>query len=219
MQLILIRHGQMQGDPYCRPAHPVQGCLSPTGEAQAARLAQATAKWKIDEVHASPLGRAHQTAQAIATPRNLPITLQPWIEEWKPATQTGECADPRDLAIREAQSAKRRPEHAWKTPAGEGTFEMAHRVIVPLLEFLRERGLDAAHGGFHIAPEAIDRRIAIVAHGGSLSMVAAFILGFPLRPYGPFSFSLTGVGVIDFVQRAEVWYPHIVIQPLLPEPM
>ena len=38
MKLLLVRHGQMAGDPYLCPDRPVSGCLSPEGVAQARAL-------------------------------------------------------------------------------------------------------------------------------------------------------------------------------------
>jgi len=218
MQLILVRHAQIQGDPFQHYTPPVDGCLSPAGCVMAQRLGEALKSWKIDAVYSSPLGRAVQTAQAIANPRQLEIGLLPWIVEWKPATLTGECEDPRDLGNRYAAAEKIHPERAWKTPAGEGTFEMAHRIVPSLLEFLANQGIEAASGGFLIKPEALEKNIAIVAHGGSLGLAASFLLGIPLRPYAPLAWSLTGVGVIEFVHRTGVWYPQLVVQPIVPLP-
>ena len=85
MELLLIRHGQIAGDPHKHYHPPVSGCLSPKGQEQAARLAQGLGDLVITSIYASPLGRALQTAQAIANPRELPIHVRPFLEEWRPA--------------------------------------------------------------------------------------------------------------------------------------
>ncbi|MEI8197093.1 MAG: histidine phosphatase family protein, partial [Phycisphaerae bacterium] len=99
MELYLIRHGEMAGEPHVYYQPPVQGCLSELGCQQAAALGQALADVPLTAIHASPLGRALQTAQALAQGRgpdggDLTIGVHEWLIEWRPATQTGECPDP-----------------------------------------------------------------------------------------------------------------------------
>ena len=212
MRILLVRHGEMAGDPFVRMEKmPVEGCLSDAGQQQAEAVAQRLANWRIDGLYASPLGRAMQTAQAIAVKKNLPITTLPWMVEWMPATVTGECPPSTKYEDLMEAASKIRPERAWKTPAGEGTFEIAHRIVPPLLEFLSQQGVEAAHGGYWVSDAAKDRHVAIVAHGGSLNVALAFLLGFPLKPYGVFAWDLTGVAVVEFVQRLDVWYPVLKI--------
>jgi len=84
MKLLLVRHGQMAGDPYLCPDRPVSGCLSPEGVAQAQALRDALASTRIDAAFSSPYGRALQTAEIAFAERGVPITIVPGLEEWKP---------------------------------------------------------------------------------------------------------------------------------------
>lgn len=209
-QLVLIRHGEACGDPHehCQP--PVDGYLTEAGVAQAQALGRVMADVKFDQVYASPLGRAIQTAQAIVSDPQQ-IAIMDWLIEWRPAGAMGEGpSDDASYDAMMAAAAKLRPEMSWKTPAGEGTLEMAHRIIPPMLRLLATHGIEAAHGGYHIDPaqrDAPSLRLAFVAHGGSLALITGFLLGLPTKPYAPFGFENTGTVVIDFVQRVDVWYP------------
>lgn len=211
-QLVLIRHGEACGDPHEHCTPPVAGYLTELGCQQAEQLGAAMAGQAFDHVYASPLGRALQTAQVLVADASA-IEICPWLIEWRPASVMGD--GPADDAAYEsmmANAAKIRPELAWKTPAGEGTLEMAHRIIPPFLNLLAGHGIEAAHGGYLIDPAQRRRstlRLALVAHGGSLAMIAGFLLGMPMRPHAPFGFEHTGVAVIDFIQRVDVFYPRL----------
>lgn len=212
MQVYLVRHGNMAGDPHRYFTPPVEGCLSETGQAQAAQLGKALAGIRFDAIYASPLGRAIQTAQAFADPQGITIQTLPWLIEWRPAHIMNGGNDANYEAMLKAGSLLR-PEESWKTADGEGTFEMAHRIVPGWLEVLGRHGIRAGHGGYLFSGEEDNQRIALVAHGGSLCLLLAFILGIPVQPYAPIQFTETGVAVIDFVKRWDVWYPALKIFP------
>lgn len=209
MEILLIRHAEIAGDPHQHYTPPVTGCLSEIGVQQAKSLALALSTMQIDAIYASPLGRALQTAQYLAAMRDMQIQLCPWLIEWRPATVTGECDESQyEEILRRSESI--RPEMAWKTPAGEGCLEMAHRIIPPLLNLLANRGINAQHGGYVLTPEAEPQNVALVAHGGSLGMIAAFLLGIPIRPFAPFVIEHVGVMRFRMIKRIDVWYPALV---------
>jgi broad specificity phosphatase PhoE len=210
MELYLIRHGDMQGDPHqCWDKAPVQNCLSDLGVRQAQALGEALKDVAFTDVYASSLGRAIETAQAI-TRKDQPIRIIPWLIEWRPATVTRGCDDANYESML-AAATKLRPEMSWKTDAGESTFDIAGRVIPGFLDLMRDHGVHAGHGGYLLDDPKDDQRLALVGHGGSLGVLAAFLLGLPLRPYAPIHFAQTGVGMFQFVQRVDVWYPALSI--------
>ena len=214
MEIYLIRHGEMAGDPHEFYQPPVSGCLSELGLKHAEAVAEAlNGDTRFDAVYSSPLGRAVQTAQPLARKQALEIQIVPWMREWIPASQLALKAS--DAQYKEAMAAagEIRLEQAWKTPAGEGTFEMAHRIIPPFLELLGTHGVHAAHGGYLLDDEDNSTRIAIFAHGGSLSVLLGFLLGIPLQPYGSVGFKYTGVAALKLIRRVDVWYPVLDIRP------
>ena len=210
MQVDLIRHGNMAGDPHQFYTPPVSGCLSEKGVAQAASLGRALKGIKFDAVYSSPLGRAIQTAQSFAAPEGIEIL--PWLIEWRPAhiLNGGDAANYETML---KSAATLRPEESWKTVAGEGAFEMANRIVPGWLEVMGRHGIRAGHGGYLLENPDNAQRVALVAHGGSLCVLLAFILGIPFQPYAPLQFTETGVAVIDFVKRLDVWYPALKITP------
>lgn len=210
MQVYLVRHGNIAGDPHRHFVPPVQGCLSEKGQAQAASLGRALAGVKFDAIYASPLGRAIQTAHSFADPAGVKIDILPWLIEWRPAhiLNGGDDANYEKMM---KSASELRPEECWKTEAGEGTYEMAHRIVPGWIQVLKRHGVRAGHGGYLLDNEQDAQRIALVAHGGSLGVLIAFILGIQLRPFAPIQFAETGVAVIDFVKQLDVWYPALKI--------
>ena len=206
MQLYLIRHGNSAGDPHKHTQPPVRGYLSELGQQQAARLGVHLRDVHFDAIYASPLGRAIQTAQALSEPRQLPIQLVPWLIEWRPA-HIMNADNPANYESLLAAAAQRRPEISWKTEAGESTFEMGNRIVPGWQELLAKHGIHPGHGGYLFDNPTDTQRIALVGHGGSLCVLLAFILGLPLQPYAPLGFRETGIAIIDFIQRVDVWYP------------
>jgi broad specificity phosphatase PhoE len=206
MEIYLIRHGEIAGDPHQEYRPPVEGCLSDAGCQQAQRLSGALSDIRFDAIYASPLGRAIQTAQPLAEKQGLKIGVLPWLIEWRPVAVLSSC-DEANYEEMERRANGLRREKCWKTAAGEGTLEMAHRIIPGFLKMLEEHGVEPGHGGYLFQGEPHAERIALFGHGGSLGQLAAFLLGVPLAPHPPIAFALTGVAVFQLVQRADVWYP------------
>lgn len=204
MLLSLIRHGEMAGEPFCRPARPVSGCLSDKGQRQAQATAAALREIRYDHVLSSPYGRALQTAEIVFAGRGIPIDTLPGLHEWLPDPQ-GAAAEATAIPVQDRLYA----EDTWKTPAGEGCFDMYARVVPPLYQALGQLGVQRRHGGFVAAPGAEDKQLAIVAHGGSLNVALSAILGLPPFPVGAFSFGLAGVAHLRFTRFRDVWYPAL----------
>jgi len=208
MDVLLIRHANMAGDPQGYYSPPVQGCLSPQGEAQAAALARRLDGARIDAIYSSPLGRAVQTAQALALPRGLRMAILPWLVEWLPAPAL-QKGDPARFEETLKAAARLRPEESWKTAAGEGVFEMANRIVPGWLDLLARHGVRAGHGGYLLPDEAAQLRLAVVSHGATLGVLLSHILGIPMQPFPPLHLKETACATIEFVRRADVWYPAL----------
>lgn len=206
MKIILVRHGEAAGDPHRHCEPPVEGYLTERGQQQAASIVASLCALEPTHVYSSPLGRAIQTAQPLVQACGVSMQLLDWLREWQPATQLGRCQDTQWEEL-ERRAALLRPEMAWQSGAGESTFEFAGRVIPGVLELLASLGVEAAHGGYLVAHEAVGYRIVLVAHGGTLGRLAAFLLGIPLCPYPPLSFDHAGVAVFEMQRRVDVWYP------------
>lgn len=212
MKFYLIRHGQMAGDPHRHESPPVNGCLSSRGVEQANVLGRALNPVVFDRVFSSPLGRAIQTAQVLNRAAGRSIEVLDWLIEWRPA----HIMDGTDEANFEKMcraAATLRPEMTWKTPAGEGTLEMAARIVPGWVNLLASLGVQAGHGGYLLDNPDDIRNIALAAHGGSLAHLLSFILSVPIRPNPPIAFHETGVAIVKLSLQGDVWYPQLEIAP------
>ena len=209
MELLLIRHGEMAGDPFCRPPAGVDGCLSAAGERQAADLGRALAHYRVDRVNTSPSGRARQTAETAFGQRGIPIEVLDGLHEWLPNRDL-ERIPSTTLERMHARVEALPADRLWQTELGESTLQLLDRVGPPFCARLAELGVERRHGGYVVAAEAHDLVIAVVAHGGSLGALATFLLGLAPFPVAPFDFGLTGVLHLRLRRRGEVHYPAVV---------
>lgn len=213
MKLLMIRHGDMAGDPYVRfsdGAKRVEGCLSATGEAQARALCEGLRGVRVDVALSSSYGRALQTAQMALAGRDpaVPIRVVPGLHEWTPSDAFRNATSTEAEAMN-ARDRLRYAEDTWKTELGEGTFDMAARIVPALLLGLEGVGWHMRHGGWVPDAGTEGKTVAVFAHGGSLGVMMSFVMGLPMFPVGRFSFEKTGVAQISFTERRGVYYPAL----------
>jgi len=162
MELLLIRHGlPVRRELTEGIADPE---LSTAGLAQAEHLADYLDSETIEAVYASPLRRALQTAQPIATRRSLPVTVIDAVAEWDrnaseyiPIEELKRANDPRYLELMQG---------TWTTQE-ETPDEFSARVVDSL------DALIEAHPG---------QRIAVSCHGGVINAYLTHVLGLPVGP-------------------------------------
>jgi len=158
--ITLLRHGESVGNAESRWQGQADFPLTERGHEQAAALAE---RWKIenvkfDHVISSPLTRAKQTAEIIASKLNLQIEFEPlWLER-----DNGEFAG---LTAHEVRQNFIHP--SFTTPYdpvgsdGEGDWEL----------FLR------AGQALHSLLKREPARYLIVSHGGLLNQVMHAVVG------------------------------------------
>ncbi len=160
MTLILVRHGQSEGN----ASGIVQGWLdvplSMLGRAQAAATARRLADEPLAAVYSSDLLRARETAAAVAAPHGLPVTPVPELREYGWGEAQG---------LRWAEIAARWPHDpeewgAGHIPGEEGGVAFGAR-IGPAFE-----ALAASHR---------DDLAAVAIHGGTILQIVAHVLGLP----------------------------------------
>jgi broad specificity phosphatase PhoE len=210
MEILLIRHGKASGDTYAEPMPPAEGFLSEEGMAQARELGVQLRGEKIDLAWTSPYGRAVFTAHLALEGRGVPTERFSFLREWLPAPELAK-ADSAEWEKMNVASAEFYAEQTWKTDLGEGCLDMLARVGPPFLKELEKVGVHARHGGYVIEPRAENLRIAVFAHGGSLSALMGFLLNIPPFPVSRFSFELTGMARVRMQSQQGVWYPQLVI--------
>ncbi len=210
MEILLIRHGEMAGDPYAEPEPPACGCLSEKGEREARKLGEKLRGERIDLAWSSTFGRAVRTGSLALEGRQIPLARFAFLREWLPNHELQRADATKWEVINEA-SKNHYAEQTWKTDLGEGCLEFLARVGPPFLKELEKIGVHARYGGYVIDESAQDLKLAVFAHGGSLGTLLGFLLGVPPFPVGCFSFELTGMARIRMQRHRDVWYPQLVL--------
>ena len=153
-RIIAVRHGETAWNVDARIQGQLDIALNDTGRWQARRVGEALASEPITAVYSSDLGRAHETAQAVAQVTGIPVVADEGLRERSFGIFEGKTFD----EIHETWPdhahnwRKRIPE--WQPPdGGESLLELRERVTRTMQE------LAARHPG---------EQIVVVAHGGVL---------------------------------------------------
>jgi probable phosphoglycerate mutase len=153
-RIIAVRHGETAWNVDARIQGQLDIGLNDTGRWQARRVGEALAAEQITAVYSSDLGRAHETAQAVAQVTGVPVVADEGLRERSFGIFEGKTFD----EIHETWPdhahnwRKRIPE--WQPPdGGESLLELRERVTRTMEE------LAARHPG---------EQIVVVAHGGVL---------------------------------------------------
>lgn len=210
MKFLLIRHGEMKGDPFACPAPPAHGFLSEEGCRQAAQTRDALKESAIHAAFSSPYGRALETARIVLQGRDVPLKVCDCLKEWLP-NQALENIPSQKYEDIVAMNENRFVEETWKTELGEGCLEMCARIWPCMLRILDEYGIHHRMGGYVIEEDVCNHTLAFFAHGGSLAIALNFILGIPPFPLARFYFHLTGVAHVSFVEKQGIYYPQLEI--------
>jgi 2,3-bisphosphoglycerate-dependent phosphoglycerate mutase len=181
MELVLIRHGQPE---WVRDGlNVVDPPLTELGHRQAAALAAAMASHELDEVLVSPLLRARQTAAPVLETLGRSEDIDLWLEEIRDPKWHGTPAERAAEAYRELNS--RAAVDRWRGLAGgEDIREFVDRIRLGAEKFLQERGVHRMEGElpvWHIAEPG--KRIALIAHAGTNTIVICHLLGLPPTPW------------------------------------
>jgi probable phosphoglycerate mutase len=171
MNLYCVRHGQSAYNAEGRIQGQCDVPLSPHGLRQSQALAEALAGLSIEEVIASPLARARQTALPVAERCGVPLRFDDRLKE----IHAGIFQDRLWSEIRDTH-----PTEAARWIAQEPDF------VIPQGESRRalmDRGLAA----FDAIRRSGRERVVIVSHGGLLAAALKALLGIP-ADRRPFSF-------------------------------
>jgi probable phosphoglycerate mutase len=152
-RLIAIRHGETAWNAEARLQGQIDIPLNAQGLRQAATLAQALRDEGLHAVYASDLGRAWQTALALAAPLALPLQPDAGLRERGFGELEGHTYAEIDAHWPELARRWRTRVPDWAPPGGESLQAFAQRCVGSI-----ER-LAQAHAG---------QAIAVVCHGGVL---------------------------------------------------
>ncbi len=155
MELYFVRHGESTANLLREFSisgfkHP----LTEQGVKQARATARALSGLSVEQVYASPVMRAVQTAQILAESLQAPLTVAEALREWNVGIYEG-TTDPTGWDLH------RQVQEDWfvhrkfdsKMPGGE-SFDDIRERFVPFIERLTRNG------------ENLPQRIVLVGHGG-----------------------------------------------------
>jgi probable phosphoglycerate mutase len=161
MELVLIRHGLPERIE-TTDGSPADPPLSSIGEQQAYRMADWLCNEEFHCIYASPMRRAHQTAQPLAQRSDQSIHLDPGVAEYDvdsdvyiPVEELKQVDYPRWKALMEG---------GYDDPAGFAAF--CDRVISSVEKMIADNP---------------GKKIAIVCHGGVINVWTAHVIGFEPR--------------------------------------
>jgi len=183
LRLLLVRHAETDWNREGRYQGWRDTPLSETGRGQADAVGRLLARERLAAVWSSPLGRARETAAAIAGPQELAVTLAEAFKEmrfgdWEGLTRAEVSA--RFPALYRSWSDT---PHLAAVPGGETLPEVRRRVLGGL------RDLRAAHDG---------QRICLVAHGISGRILILEALGLGPERMWSLEISSTGISELEF---------------------
>ncbi len=157
-RLILVRHGESEGNRDRCFTHSTEVPLTERGRDQARTVAITIRKRFAPAcVVASPFARARETGEIIAAALALPLEIEPNVREQHLGALMGKPYD----SVRDDPSFDPARRWEWRPPGGESLLEVQARVG-PVLDRL---------AWFHRGREVI-----IVAHAGVLMAAWAYVV-------------------------------------------
>jgi broad specificity phosphatase PhoE len=185
MRLLLIRHGESEGNSELRLQGQGEYPLTERGLEQSRLLAERLRPLSLAALYSSPIGRARQTADAIGEATGLPVIDLPGVKEY----DFGELAG---LTFRELVEKHRQIVEQYLRGPDYPSFPGAEGR-----EAFRRRVCEALWGVVERHPGA---SVAVVAHGGPIGAFCLEVLGLPDRrplPLRIYNGSITVVEVRD----------------------
>ena len=177
MELVLVRHGQPE---WVRRGRNVDDpVLTAVGRRQAQRAARALAGERFDRVLVSPLVRARETAAPIEAALGMRAEVLDWLAEIRNPEWDGTDHDTERIF---AEARLRPAEQHWDGLPGGESFRAFHdRVVGGLTGLLADVGVRPTTGSLPMWTVAEPmRRVLVVAHAGTNSVILTHLLG--VRP-------------------------------------
>jgi probable phosphomutase (TIGR03848 family) len=188
-RVLLIRHATndwiTSGKLPCRTAGVH---LNERGRSEAEALAERVASLPIKAIYSSPLERAMETAQAVATRLNLPVQVVDGVQETDCGEWQGQVIE--ELAKTDLWRVIQSYPSGFRFPGGETFTNIQARMATAI------DGLRAAHPG---------QLIAVFSHADPIKVAIAYYAGIPLDLFQRLSISPTGISEFAF----STYGPHL----------
>jgi len=164
--ILLARHGESDWNRSQRWQGFADRPLTDLGRRQAAELAARLKETELDTIYSSDLRRARETAEIVARSKGLEVHATPDLREVDVGSWSGLTRAEAEAQFPEGYARWLGGGEGWKD--GE-TYEQMSERVVPAVQ--------------RIAALHDDRRVLVVAHGGSIRAVHAAALGLDVHSY------------------------------------
>ena len=214
MFLYIIRHG--------KPDYATDTLLE-EGWAQARLVAKRLATGGIDEIHASPMGRARQTAQPLAEALNLPVEVEDWAYELgEEAKTTWLDGRPKQMVhvpaayLRAGAYMRMTSEEAMREvdcfQQGSGFMKRYHQLSNGLDGMLERLGYRRTETGVYRPVSPNGKHVALFCHAGMLRPLLSHALNIPVHLLVSTIFvQFTGITILHFPREgAEDFSPALI---------
>jgi broad specificity phosphatase PhoE len=189
MKLLLIRHGQSVANTEGRLQGQFDSPLTDLGRDQARALARRLERegWSISAIYASDLKRAAETAEILAAELHAPLSLDERLREYDVGILTGLVWPEIEHVHPDIWQALHHDTTWVRLPGAEGNGPFHARLAAMLAD------IQSGHGE--------EETVALVSHGGSLSMIFVHLLGMEPRRPSPFRFGNVSLSVVELRAR------------------
>lgn len=158
-RLILVRHGESEGNRDRRFTQNPDVSLTPLGRQQAQAAAERIAKrYNPSRLVTSPFARARQTAEIIAEGLGLTVEVEAALREQSFGIFAGQ---PYEALLSDA-AYHEGPRWGWRPPGGESLTDVYERVVPAL---------------HRIARSGAGQDVVLVSHGGVMLALCAYVTG------------------------------------------
>ncbi len=164
--ILLARHGESDWNRSQRWQGFADRPLTDLGRRQAAELAARLEETELDTIYSSDLRRARETAEIVARSKGLEVHATPDLREVDVGSWSGLTRAEAEAQFPEGYARWLGGGEGWKD--GETYEQMSERVVAAV------QRIAALHD---------DRRVLVVAHGGSIRAVHAAALGLDVHSY------------------------------------
>ncbi len=183
-RLILVRHGEVAGIEPPTFRGRAELVLTGRGEKQAALTRDAIhARWPVERLYCSPLGRCVRTANTIGEAFGLQAMPEVGLTDIDYGDWTGLGTDEVNRRWPPALAMWRATPHAFHVPGGESLQDVAARAIDALVTILSTAG---------------GNTVAIVTHDSVIRVLLCHAMGLPLASYWLLAPSPCGISVATF---------------------
>jgi len=190
LRLILVRHGETEGDCGLRYWGSTDIELNANGLKQAHKLKERLSSEKIDAIYCSRRSRAIRTAEVIAEAHN--------------GTEIKECDELNEIDFGKIEGLTFEEISAKYPELTSKWLKWSHKLAFPDGEDFQQFNKRALKFIERLRKHNTDETVLVVGHGGPFRLILCHLMGIDLKHWWQFIFGLASITVIDVKQDSSV---------------